>query len=213
MFRVIFAAFLLFGLTSCATVTQEQAVKDAFSLTKDHFSNSVTIKDDALDVNATITTLNGYRAPRNYFLDSWSDNFIRAFVNKKTGAVTYQVYQIIHYRSPSWRFYNLANYETKTSPRQTSVTVIDRDVDCTGSSSRYSGCSYTEHIGFDVDEDLMKSIAASYVEGVQVVWRFKLGSKSGVEHQDGFMLSEIAGIVGAVEKYRRSSNVYEKKVY
>jgi hypothetical protein len=126
-------------------------------MTPGDFQRTATLKDDPLDTTAQISTQPGFEEKRGLLKFVWYDNFLRAFIDKKTGATQFQVYQYISHGG-SWRFYQSANYEAPNGPESQPVTVINRSVD---SCSTY-GCSYTEHIGFEVPEVLLRWVAARY---------------------------------------------------
>ena len=192
---------LLSGLaiTSCIATTRESQVETAISLTREHFKNTATIKDDSLDTTATITTVNGFQGKRGLLGIVWDDNFLRAFIDKKTGRTTFQLYQIIYCQGRGWDFFQTVNYQTLTGVESHPVTVIERDVDCR--SWRTRGCLYTEHIGFDVDEKLLRTVAADYQSGQRWAWKFKLNAKSGRDYTDGVLPAEIAGLLDKVDEY------------
>ena len=196
------AIALAVTLAGCAGTTREGQIQTALSLTKEHFKNTATIKDDSLDTKATITTVNGFQEKRGLLGIVWDDNFLRAFINKKTGQTTIQLYQIIYYQGSGWNFFQTVNYETPDGPESRPATIISRDVDCSG--SRYSGCIYTEHVGFDIDEKLLHTIAAGYQPGQRAAWKFKFNAKSGKDYNDGMLPAEVAGFLEAIDAYRAS---------
>lgn len=201
------ATALAVALAGCAG-TRETQIQTALSLTKEHFKNTATIKDDSLDTTATITTVNGLQEKRGLFSIVWNDNFLRAFINKKTGLTTIQLYQVIYYQGSGWNFFQTVNYETPTGPESRPVTIISRNVDCSG--SRYSDCTYTEHVGFDVDEKLLRAIAAGYRPGQHIAWKFKFNAKSGKDYNDGILPAEVAGFLEAIDAYRASRGLTSK---
>lgn len=187
------------ALYGCATTTESQ-LQTAVSLTKEHFSNTATIKDDALDTTATITTVNGFQEKRGLLGVVWEDDFLRAFVDKKSGKTLIQVYQKLSYRGSGWHFFNTVNYETPTGPQSAQLTIIKRDVDCSG--SRYLGCTYTEQVGFNVDENLLRTIAGKYAPGKLAGWKYKFSAKSGQDYAGAILPAEIAGFIDKVDEYR-----------
>lgn len=88
----------MLAIVGCATVTRESQIQTALSLTKEHFKNTTTVKDDPLDTVATITTVNGFQEKRGLLGIVWDDNFLRAFIDKKSGKTSFQVYQVIYYQ-------------------------------------------------------------------------------------------------------------------
>lgn len=195
-------------LSGCATATVPSAgtpvsprtAQDALALTPDHFRQTAEIEDDSLDVTANINTRLGMAKKQGLLGIVWDDNFLRAIVDKKTGATVFQVYQWINYTG-DWRFYNTVNFETPDGPSQASLTRISQDVlSCSG--SRYGGCTHSEHFAFTVDEALLRTIAAGYRPGQEAVWRFKYGASQAEDWQDGLLPAEVAGFLQAVDAYR-----------
>lgn len=193
------ALLLAIAVTGCAATTRESQIQTALSLTKEHFRNTATIKDDSLDTVATINTVNGFQEKRGLLGIVWDDNFLRAFIDKKSGKTSFQLYQAIYYQGSGWSFFQTVNFETPSGPQSKPVTVIKRDVDCTG--SRYSGCTYVEHVAFDADESLLRTIAAKYSPGQSSGWKFKFIAKSGRDYNDGMLPAEIAGFLDRVDEY------------
>ncbi|WP_420553820.1 hypothetical protein [Neptuniibacter marinus] len=121
-------------------------------------------------------------------------------MNKKTGATTFQVYNSIYYKGSGWKFYNRVNYETPDGPKSKKLTVIDRDVDCTG--SRYGGCTHNEHVAFTVDAALLETIANKYRPSMRAAWKYKVIPKAGDDYNNGLLPAEIVAIVEVVAEYK-----------
>jgi hypothetical protein len=197
--KLVIALLTVIPLGSYASAAPKSEIEAALSLSREHFRDTATVKDDYLDTVATITTVNGYKQKRGLFKIVWDDNFLRAHIDKKTGKTTFQLYQVIYYQSSSWRFYHTANFETTAGPQSTPLTLISRDVDCAGSS--FGGCTYVEHVAFDVDEDLMRTISQMYSPGQRVGWKFKFIPKSGDDYNEAMLPAEVAGLVAKVDEY------------
>lgn len=170
------------------------------ALTPADFTRTMAVKDDALDTVARFSTEGGFQEKRGLLKIAWYDNFLRAFIDKKTGETSFQLYQFITYDG-DWRFYQTANFETPAGPDSKPVTVISRDV---LSCSAYGGCTFSEHLGLDLPEPLLRQLAASYTPGVPHVWNFKFGGKAGVDFQDAMNVAEIVAMLDAVDRYRAS---------
>lgn len=199
-----FWLFLILALavSGCATTTKDEQIQNFLSLTKEHFKSVATVMDDPLDTVATITTANGFQETHGLLGIVWDDNFLRSFVDKKTGKTSFQLYQVLRYQGSGWNFYQTVNFESPSGPQSKPVTVISRDVDCAG--SRYSGCTYTEHVAFNADESLLQAIATNYLPEKRVVWKFKFMAQSGQVHNDGMSSAEITGLLEKVDEYRNS---------
>lgn len=204
--RFLFALCVLVPAMAGAADKLPKQAQKLLAMTPTDFANSAELKDDSLEVTATITTQPGFQEKRGLLKIVWNDNFLRAFVDKKTGAATYQLYQRIAYAGSGWKFYQLANYETPTGPKSVEVLKIGTNVDCS-MSNIMGGCTYTETIAFPVDVDLLKTIAASYAPGVIGAWRFKFKSQSGEDYTDGMVPAEVAGLLQAVANYRTAKGL------
>jgi hypothetical protein len=202
------SVFLLISVPALVSKAEKPAkipkqVQQLLNMTVDDFAKKVTIKDDFLETSAEISTVNGWQQKDGLLKIVNSDQFFRAFVNKKTGAVTYQVYQYVYYYG-DWAFFNLVNFETTDGPVQKDLIAISRDVlDC----SRYLGCQHVEHIAFDIDEPLLRAAAAGYKPNVPEVWRYRLKAKSGVQRDEGFVGAEIVALLQSVDKYKKEKGL------
>jgi hypothetical protein len=196
-------ALVILSLTSCVSI-QKQA-EDGMKLPVSHFKEKMRIKNDSLDTVATFSTQDGLKFTRGLLKIVWEDCFLQAFVDKKTGATTYQVYNWIRYQGSGWRYYNRANYETPDGPKSVPVKLIGRDVDCAG--SRYGGCTYLEQVAFDLDEKLLKIMVGMYNPEKPGGWKFKLGSKAGGDFNDGILAQELVAIYETVEAFKKSEGL------
>lgn len=195
----LLAPLLILAAAACAT--KDAQTRKAVNLSKGHFSDTATVKDDYLDTIATITTVNGLTQKHGLMSMVWDDNFLRAFIDKRTGETSFQLYQVIYYTGGGWNFYQTANYETPSGPQSKPATVIHRDVDCSG--SRYSGCTYVEHVAFDVEQSVLRAVAADYMAGRRAGWGFKFSARSGGSYNERMLSAEIAGLLDAVDAYLR----------
>lgn len=202
---VLITILIAIGVLGGCVTTRETQINTALSLDKAHFKQTMIVKNDSLDTVAKFSTVSGFKEKRGLLGIVWDDNFIRAFVDKKTGLTTFQVYNSIYYKGSGWKFYNRVNYETPSGPKSTKVTVITRDVDCTG--SRYGGCTHNEHVAFSVDYALLCTIASKYGPGVRAVWKYKIIPKAGDDYKDGLLPAEIAALVEMVNEYKKSKGL------
>lgn len=201
---------LLIAMTGCASVDKQ--IDDWELLTKEHFSQTTYLKDGDLETEATFHTRNGHQFKNGLMGVVWDDHFFRAFVDKKTGKVTFQLYQILRYRDSGWRHYNRFNYKTPAGVQTEIAQVISRDVDCSGAGSTYSNCKYEEHVSIMLSEDVMRWFAGTYnpAKALEVGMAFKVASQSGVDHDDVMSAAEAAGLVDRVDAYL-AANGFTKK--
>ena len=174
-------------------------LQNLLALTKDDFTSRITLKDDSLETEATLSTLKGWQHKEGLLSVVNSDQFFRAFVDKKTGATRFQAYHYVTYTAPRFARFFLVNFDAQGGPEQKELDVLGR---IKTTCSRYAGCSRTEHVAFIVDEALLRAISAKYDPSIPGLWRYRLKAKSGVERDEGFSLAEVAAVVQAVDDYK-----------
>lgn len=172
-----------------------RSATDIFRMTPSDFARGVTVRDDALEIQATIDT-------RKSWIESPSDAFLRAFIDKRTGAVTYQLYVSTTYFG-DWRFYDRINYRDENDQVQEAPLIrIDSQPDC--ASLHYSTrCKLTEDVAFDIPEEIIRRLALAYNPAAPSSWRFKLkGKYQNTDVLNGVVPAEAAALVMAVSAYK-----------
>lgn len=210
MKNVIGLAALLLALTGCASLDQEISKQSGTwaHLTKEHFSQATTLQDDALETVATFSTVRGFQY--SGMLGGWNDEFLRAFVDKKTGKVTYQLYQIMRYSDSGWHYYNRINYVMPDGTRTEPALVISRDVDCAGSTAGRRGCEYEEHVAIPLGEDAIRMMANSYSPEKPMALAYRVSSQSGNKFDGKLLDAEAAGLLDRVDAYMAAKGFAQK---
>lgn len=172
----------------------ERIEKKLEDMTPEHFQETASVSGDDLDTLVTITTQKGFRY-RGGFSDRYrTDSFARTFVSRGTGEANFQIYATITYGEDRRR-YTRANFATPEGPRSAELDRIDSDVDCS-----YSICVNTETVGFTVEENTLRAIAA---DGAGP-WRFRFYARSGDDWTELMSRAELAGAIAAVDEYRKT---------
>ncbi len=189
---------LVIGQASPAP-SQSSGERRLAAMTPAQFQARTTLRDDALDTVATITTANGFVERRPLLGAAHDDVFLRAFIDKTTGRATYQAYVRIRYRDYGWANWNTANYATPAGPRTIATQRMAR---VRASCPRGYACLRSETIGFAIGAPLLRANAKLYVGDGATSWPFKILAQNGGERS--FLLSgaEIAGLLMAVDAYR-----------
>ena len=178
------------------------AARRMLAMTPDDFERSASVKDDALELVATITTEPGFQERHGLLRLVFSDNFLRAFVNKTSGATTYQLYQRIVYYGRLYKYFKVVNYETLGGPKSVEVLDLGRTAECSR-SQLFGGCLRTETVAVPIDESLLKTIATRYVPGAVAGWHFRFKAQSGEDYDGVMAAAEVAGLLAKVADYRR----------
>lgn len=201
---MVFASLLLAAATVQPVEQSDKMSKYeklARSITPEIAAAQSTLKDDNLEVVAVISTEKVFFEKPKFLTKEYYDNFVRALIDKKTGATTFQVYERIYYSEKNWRFYDTVNYSNGNGGAEsTSLTKISSEVvGCYGGNK----CTYAETFGFEIPPNMLEPMAVRYAEQGPTVWPFKFKSQSGYEFQHVVLLSEILGAIQAANKYKR----------
>jgi hypothetical protein len=184
---------------SIAASFEEKQLVIMAALTPEQVEKTIKIKDDEFEIVATLSTENSYQ-PKFGFLQTVSnDNFIRAHIDKKTGDVSYQLYQWVNY-SGEWWFFSTVNYLTSEGPLSQVVTSIDRSLLSCGGAN---GCDYREDIAFNLAPKIISEIFSSFVPGrPSPIFKMKFSGKLENAFFDSISAAEIVGAIRAVATYK-----------
>jgi hypothetical protein len=179
--------------TAAADVRQDLARAEA----------RVQVIDDPLDFEAVVSTERAFRSGRGVLNNPWNDNHLRAVIDKRTGAVRFEVRQDLQYHG-LFRDYRQVNF---VGPKGlTSAPLIrrgdNRDT-CFGPDTL--GCFGREDVAFEVDEATLRSLAAGGDAADQ--WAFKFKAAQGEDQQLGIDRAEVVALLNRVDAYRASRPV------
>lgn len=201
--KIFIIIFLLSLLSACLVPPKQQTILD-----KPHFEKTVTIDDDSSKMVATFSTMKGFQEHYGIYQVVWNDNFLRGFIDKTTGKKTFQIYTVIYYAGSgtdsSWKNFNQVDYQTPKGDMSGTVNVIKQYEDCS-SLPLYGQCLYSEHVTFEITESLFRRLANSYTPLPQKRWQYILKEKSAQNHEDSFLLAELAGLLTRMDEYQIST--------
>lgn len=202
MWRVcVVAGLTAFLIGGCAAATGQQQLAEAMAVPSSDVAKSVTIKDDALETTAVFSTERVFQEKRGLMGIVSEDQFLRAFLDKKTGKRSYQVYVVLGYKADSWREPFQANFGTPLTTRP--VSRASRTSDCKD-KRKIGGCIRVEHVVFELPESEFRRVVdtATPADLSGKVWVFKLKTKDGKDHAGQILLSEFFALKSAMEQHR-----------
>ncbi|PVM83890.1 hypothetical protein DDF62_23060 [Caulobacter radicis] len=160
----------------------------------DHFQAKTQVIDDQLDVETVVSTQAGFQTGKGLFRNPSNDNYLRAVVDKRTGATRYEVRQTLMYQG-SMREYDTVAYETAAWPVQAQAIKIR---DNAGRCFLFEAPELcTEEVAFSISENELRKVAAK-----PQAWGFKFKSPKGYEHRTAITQAEIVGLLNSVDAYR-----------
>ena len=198
---IFFITILISGCVS----TREATKKQILNLNTQHFKDTIIIKQESSGDVTKFSTLRGYRHEK-YLGIGWLDSFLIGYLNNITGKRYYQVYQFISYQGRGWRLYNRVDYQTPEKIKSKPLISYHRELmNC--SSSR--ACTYEEHVVFDIEEALLRQIAARAPEtqgkttakGEVSAFLYQLPSKQGHNITYWLLPTEVAALLEKMDEY------------
>jgi len=181
--------------SKCQIANQENKAPQLIIPTLTQVMNKITIQNERLDTQIKVNTKNTRILwTKDNEISDFS--FVRAWIDKQTKLVTYQIYSHVDYEGP-WRNFGRANYEASTGLKSVTATKIGSDV--------YKWVSGTElrkyeDVGFNIDEATLRELVRSYKEGSDETLDYKLVSQiEGTDKIFKLPLFEISGILKVID--------------
>ena len=198
---IFFTCILILGCVS----TREATKKQILNLNTQHFKDTIIIKHVSSGDVTKFSTLRGYRHEK-YLGIGWLDSFLIGYLNTTTGKTYYQVYQFISYQGRGWRVYHRVDYQTPEEIKSKPLTSYHREI-MNYSSSRT--CTYEEHVVFDIEEALLRQIAARAPEtqgkttdkGKVSAFLYQLSSQQGHNITYWLLPTEVAALMEVMDEY------------
>jgi hypothetical protein len=181
----------------CGLAVSTVHAKDAplLSLSMAHFRDTAAVHSDPGAGTITISTEKGFMEHTGPMRMVWSDEFLRGIIDRRTGQKSFEVTAWLIY-SGRPRSYATARFQTPTGMRSVPTTQLAREV----STCAVGECSYTDHIAFSVDEELLRQLAAEPDEPKPRIWHYTLIAKAAPEYGGGLSTAEVAGLLAKVDE-------------
>jgi hypothetical protein len=197
--------FLILSFLLPATASAAPDRKLA-AMTPETFRAATRTIDDPLEFDAILSTERAYRRGKAAKGTVGSDAWLRAVVDRQTGAARYEVWQAISYYGPR-RSYRTAHYATAGGVERTPLALVRHDADMCPNVEVMGDCVLNKTAVFAVSEAQLRHVASRYRAGGTEPWRFKLKDDGGLDVVNMIMPAEAAGLLLAVVDYgaRRAS--------
>lgn len=166
-------------------------------LTADVARQRVAVHEDPLEIEAVLSTEPVARSRRGLIPTSYNDNHLRAYVDRRTGQVRFELRQEVQYLDRTFRDFQTVNYEAGRWPATAGLVRFDASRACE-SVEMPAACH--EEVGFLLPEAVLRRIAEDPAGGA---WSLKFKPRLGGEHRTSLPRVEISGLLAAVDDYRR----------
>ena len=193
-----FAALAIASQASAKPSKIEVQIAEQLKRTPAQIEPLIKVVGDRMDPRIEISSYGASQIVNKGWIASttFENAFLRAYINRKTGNVTAQIYHVESYSGSGWNFYNRASYQAPSGLQETPVERVGSDVNC------YSyGCSYVEDLIIPLDFEMLEGIAAAYDSGAQVIGlQYRLFAQSGMKMDGGLPANEIIAFVHVVQR-------------
>jgi hypothetical protein len=199
---IVFSAAMAFGGPVLAKKSQREThVQKQIMRSPDELMPLISVKGDALDPAITIST-RGIISQKTKILWSKFENensFLRAFVDKKTGVVSAQVYHQAVYGGSGWHFFTRATYEGLEGLTEVDLDRLGSDVNCAS-----YGCTHYEDLAFTVPVEMIHLAASKYDPANPLYGlNYRLFGKSGQTIDEGIPINEITAFSRKIAEVKR----------
>jgi hypothetical protein len=166
-------------------------------LTAEVARQKVAVHEDHLEIEALLSTEPVARSRRGLIPTPYNDNHLRAYVDRRTGQVRFELRQQMQYVDGIFRDFQTVNYEAGQWPATANLVRFDANRACE-SIEMPTACH--EEVGFVLPEAVLRRLA-DHPAGA--AWSLKFKPRLGREHRASLPRAEISGLLAAVDDYRR----------
>jgi hypothetical protein len=183
------------SLTGVGALHAAPREPDVLRLQMEHFRDTATVQENSA-TGTVISTEPGYVRHSGLMRMIWSDEFLRAVIDRASGRKSFEVIAWVIYNG-KLRAYDKVRYPGRSGETSLPTTVISRE----SSECAVGDCNYTERVAFAVDEGLLCSLAAGAAASQPVLWPYTLVATRGPDAAGSLSTAEIAGLLAKVDAY------------
>lgn len=188
-------------LLPVAAVAEAKPDKRLAAMTPERFRAAASTVDDPLEFETVISTERGYRRERTMKGTVGNDSHLRAVIDKRSGAIRYEVWQEIRYFGPR-RAYHAVHFAAGDGVERKPLSIARHGADLCPEPETNGDCVMTKTMVFAVDEAVLRGVAADYRAGGAESWKFKFKDDTGRDVVSAIAPAEAAGLLLAVDDYR-----------
>lgn len=159
---------------------------------------AIKVTGDSLDPQISIST-RGVTAitSKGLLASTTSENsFLRAFINRKTGAVSAQVHHSMNYGGRGFDTFSRATYEAPGGIEEAVVSQVSSDVSC----ARYR-CTHYSDVVFPIKVEVLREASKSFDPAKPLTGiRYRVFGQSGTNMDDLIPANEIVALVQVIDR-------------
>ena len=195
---------VLAALLGIGTATAAEMPKRLRAMTPADFRAAVSVDEDAAGGRVLLSTQPGFvPQPLSPIRTLLSDNHLRAIIDRKSGAIRYEVHQSIFHWGPP-RTFTVARLSGTPGVRQADLILSENGERFCPNEDGWGHCASTRRIAFAIGEEELRAIAGYYRPGDSWMWTFRIEESGGRHWDGGIGPAEAAGLLLAAAKLRPS---------
>jgi hypothetical protein len=171
------------------------------ALPPSHFAGSVRVETDPAERFVVLSTDKGYERVRAIKGALADDVHLRARIDRGTGQVQWQVWHDLAYVGGARDIY-VVRYFAHGGPREAKPLSLDHRPDRCPPTDGLGSCGQASRIAFELPEETIREIAKRH--GTRTPWQLEFKDVQGKDISGGLAPAEAAGLLQAVEEWRRS---------
>lgn len=180
----------------------ERLPRPLAALSPADFASRMRVVDDPSSQSIVLSTREGYDRARRVGGAHVEDVHLRALVDRATGRVTWQVWHELVTASQN-RGIAAIRYTANGRIQTARPITVDHWRDECPPTDGIGACSHFTRVGFELPESALRELAAAYEAGSRRPWRVRFEDPSGRAVTSGIAPAEAAGLVQALDEWRR----------
>lgn len=196
---VIALAALAFPAAALAVDSLPRSLAE---LSSGDFASRVEVTDDPSGAAVVLSTREGYSRARAVKGAHANDIHLRAVVDRNSGRATWQVWhELVTVRGHEG--ITAVHYMLGGKSRTARPLKAEYWLDDCPPADGLGACNRFTRVGFELPERAVREIASAYERGSRRPWKFRFQDASGRDVTSGIAPAEAAGLVRALDTWRR----------
>lgn len=165
------------------------------------FARAVAIVEDPLDGTVVLSTQPAYPRSRAIAGARANDVHLRAVVDRASGAVRWQVWHELVYVGGA-KDMSAVHFQSGGAESMARPLSVEHWLDRCPPTDAPGFCNQATRIAFELPEQTVREIAASWQAGARQAWPLRFRDAAGGEVTGGLAPAEAAGLVQALARWR-----------
>ncbi len=170
-------------------------------ITAQQSMQAVSIHDDQLEPHITFSSQPVHAKSLHLPGEVYGDSHVYAELDRASGKVTFRVWNEL-VNSEAHREFRRVHFVAGGQHRAQDLTIARAWTDNCVTDDTSTRCDQRIRVAFDVPEQVLREVAASYRADANAPWRYRLKDAHGRDVTAALAPAEVAGLLAAVDAYR-----------